>query len=76
MTQGGGETGPAAGFPTVQRDKASIYDLALLFLRLGATAFGGPAAHIAMIEHEVVRRKQWLTREEFLDLLLIVAQSA
>src|SRR5208337_2578526 len=53
----------------VQHDKASIHDLALLFLRLGATAFGGPAAHIALIEHEVVRRKHWLTREEFLDLL-------
>lgn len=44
-------------------------DLALLFLRLGATAFGGPAAHIAMMEEEVVRRRAWLTREEFLDLL-------
>lgn len=46
-----------------------LADLALLFLRLGATAFGGPAAHIAMLEDEVVRRRQWLTREEFLDLL-------
>ncbi|HYC92536.1 MAG TPA: chromate transporter [Thermoanaerobaculia bacterium] len=44
-------------------------ELALLFLRLGATAFGGPAAHIAMMEEEVVRRRGWLTREEFLDLL-------
>jgi chromate transporter len=43
--------------------------LALLFLRLGATAFGGPAAHIAMMEDEVVRRRKWLTSEEFLDLL-------
>jgi chromate transporter len=41
----------------------------LLFLRLGAAAFGGPAAHIAMVEEEVVRRRRWLTREEFLDLL-------
>lgn len=44
-------------------------ELALLFLRLGATAFGGPAAHIAMMEDEVVRRRGWLTREELLDLL-------
>ena len=44
-------------------------DLARLFLKLGATAFGGPAAHIAMMEEEVVRRRGWLTREEFLDLL-------
>jgi chromate transporter len=47
----------------------ALPELALLFLRLGATAFGGPAAHIAMMEDEVVRRRQWLTREEFLDLL-------
>ncbi len=44
-------------------------ELAWLFLRLGATAFGGPAAHIAMMEEEVVRRRVWMTREEFLDLL-------
>lgn len=43
--------------------------LAWLFLKLGTTAFGGPAAHIAMMEDEVVRRRRWLTREEFLDLL-------
>jgi len=46
-----------------------LLELAGLFLRLGTTAFGGPAAHIAMMEDEVVRRRQWLTREEFLDLL-------
>ena len=38
-------------------------------MRLGTTAFGGPAAHIAMMEDEVVRRRQWVTREKFLDLL-------
>lgn len=43
--------------------------LAGLFLKLGTTAFGGPAAHVAMMEDEVVRRRQWLTHEEFLDLL-------
>lgn len=43
--------------------------LALLFLRLGATAFGGPAAHIALMEDEVVRRRAWLSRDEFLDLV-------
>ena len=46
-----------------------IGQLAWLFLRLGATAFGGPAAHIAMMEDEVVRRRQWLTHEELLDLI-------
>lgn len=43
--------------------------LAALFLRLGATSFGGPAVHIALMEEECVRRRQWLTPEEFLDLL-------
>jgi chromate transporter len=43
--------------------------LVVFFLRLGLTAFGGPAAHIALMEHEAVRRRRWLTREEFLDLL-------
>ncbi len=46
-----------------------LRELAWLFLKLGTTAFGGPAAHIAMMEEEVVRRRSWLTREEFLDLL-------
>ena len=53
-----------------QRDRStSLTTLCLLFLRLGTTAFGGPAAHIAMMENEVVRRRRWLTHEEFLDLL-------
>ena len=46
-----------------------LWELATLFLRLGVTAFGGPAAHIALMEDEVVRRRKWLTEAEFLDLL-------
>ena len=44
-----------------------LREVAWLFLKLGTTAFGGPAAHIAMMEDEVVRRRRWLTREAFLD---------
>jgi chromate transporter len=47
----------------------SLIETALLFLRLGTTAFGGPAAHIAFMEDEVVRRRRWLSREQFLDYL-------
>ena len=50
-------------------DQTSLRDLAQLFLRLGTTAFGGPAAHIAMMQDEVVERRKWMTRDEFLDLL-------
>lgn len=47
--------------------RGSLTELAGLFLKLGTTAFGGPAVHIAMMEHEVVRRRGWLTSAEFLD---------
>ncbi len=49
-----------------------LRDLALLYTRLGFTAFGGPAAHIALMEDEIVRRRRWLTHEQFLDLLGMV----
>ena len=52
-----------------RRNQTPLRSLALLFLKLGTIAFGGPAAHIAMMEDEVVRRRKWMTREEFLDLL-------
>jgi chromate transporter len=47
----------------------AIRELAVLFLRLGATAFGGPAAHIALMRLELVQRRQWLTDQEFVDLV-------
>ncbi len=47
----------------------ALSDVARLFLRLGFTAFGGPAAHIAMMRDEVVNRRRWLTDQEFLDLV-------
>lgn len=47
----------------------SLSSLAFLFIRLGLTGFGGPAAHIAMMQDEVVKRRGWLTDQEFLDLV-------
>jgi len=55
--------------PAPAPPRGALREIALLFLRLGATAFGGPAAHMALLEDEVVRRRGWLTRERFLDLL-------
>jgi chromate transporter len=54
---------------TTVRIATTLGELTRLFLRLGFTAFGGPAAHIAMMKDEVVSRRQWLTEAEFLDLL-------
>jgi chromate transporter len=50
-------------------NRPTLRELALLFLRLGCTSFGGPAAHIALMEHEIVERRRWLTPAEFLDLI-------
>lgn len=46
-----------------------LTELALIFFRLGTFAFGGPAAHIAMMEEEFVSKRAWLSREHFLDLV-------
>jgi chromate transporter len=54
---------PTASLPVRLRE------LAALFLRLGTVSFGGPAVHIAMMETEIVRKRQWVTRQQFLDML-------
>jgi chromate transporter len=68
MGQAGRDCDPEAS-PVVAGRASTLAEIARLFLRLGATSFGGPAAHIALMEHEVVRRRGWLTHGQFLDLL-------
>ncbi|MBD1845464.1 chromate efflux transporter [Cyanobacteria bacterium FACHB-63] len=53
----------------MERSTNRLKELAALFFKLGIIGFGGPNAHIAMIEAEVVGKRQWLSRDHFLDLL-------
>jgi chromate transporter len=55
--------------PTTPAGPGALGEVARLALRLGVTAFGGPAAHIAMLRDEVVERRRWLSDAHFLDLL-------
>ncbi len=52
-----------------QPKKSRLKEVGALFLKLGSTAFGGPAAHIAMMEDEVVKKRKWMSHEHFLDLV-------
>lgn len=65
-------SGPAPSSPETQHpapDAHPLADVAALFLKLGLIGFGGPAAHIAMMRDEVVRRRGWVTDAQFLDLV-------
>ena len=53
----------------MQKEKTSLAELARLFTKLGLTAFGGPAAHIAMMQREVVDKRRWMDHAHFLDLI-------
>ena len=53
--------------PSARRQR--LMDLATVFFRLGTIAFGGPAAHVAMMDDEIVKRRRWLSRETLLDLM-------
>ncbi|GAB4213242.1 MAG: chromate efflux transporter [Synechococcales cyanobacterium] len=66
--QGSLDSLPYEALSPAQRQQR-LRDLATVFFRLGATAFGGPAAHISMMDEEVVQRRQWLSREALLDLI-------
>lgn len=50
-------------------ERSRLFELARLFLWLGTIGFGGPAAHLALIEEETVRRRKWLSSEAFVDLV-------
>lgn len=54
---------------TVTISRQLLLEIAQVFLRLGFTAFGGPAAHIAMMEDEIVSKRKWISKEKFIDLL-------
>jgi chromate transporter len=51
------------------QNRVPLAEVVLLFLKLGVLAFGGPAAHIALMRDEVVNRRRWITDDQFLDLL-------
>lgn len=51
------------------KSKGNIKEVAFLFSKLGCIAFGGPAAHIAMMEEEVVTKRKWMSHQHFLDLI-------
>ncbi len=60
---------PAGDLSPAPPGAGHLWELAGFFLKLGTIAFGGPAAHIAMMDGEVVRKRGWVTREQFMDLL-------
>jgi chromate transporter len=53
----------------MKTESRALKEVAVLFLKLGFIAFGGPAAHISMMQREVVYKRKWMTEEHFLDLL-------
>jgi chromate transporter len=54
---------------TTRCASGSLCEVAAVFFKLGTLGFGGPAAHIALMEEEVVRRRGWVTRQQFTDIL-------
>lgn len=53
---------------TKQEQHKRLKEIALVFLKLGTIAFGGPAAHVAMMDDEIVKKRKWLEKDKFMDL--------
>ena len=51
------------------KKKGTLIEIATVFFKMGCFAFGGPAAHIAMMDQEIIQRRKWMSREHFLDLI-------
>ena len=51
------------------KKKNTLSEIALVFFKMGCFAFGGPAAHIAMMDQEIVQKRKWMSRQHFLDLV-------
>src|SRR5690349_6806367 len=61
-------TPPAVSSPTASA-RGRLLEVIGVMLRLGFTAFGGPAAHLAMMREEMVQRRGWVSQEQFIDLI-------
>jgi chromate transporter len=53
---------------TKEEQNLRLKEIAIVFFKLGSTAFGGPAAHVAMMDDELVKKRKWLEKDKFLDL--------
>lgn len=65
VAAGGAEAEEAGTWTRAER----LWEVVGVFLRLGFTAFGGPAAHIAMMREEIVQRRKWISDQHFVDLM-------
>ncbi|MBN7452943.1 chromate transporter, partial [Mycobacteroides abscessus] len=63
------EPGTGADEQHANRPRGGVWEVAGVFLRLGIIGFGGPAAHIALMRQELVRRRGWVSDERFVDLM-------